>query len=77
MRNYPLRNKYKQAAKKLAYIVSRISEPLSYRDIYCIWGQLVTNIKPSDMAHIRLRKDVYILFYINFKQMKKNVKKLS
>ena len=32
------------------------------------------NIKPSDMAHIRLREDVYILFYINFKQMK-NVKK--
>ena len=34
MRNYPLRNKYKQAAKKLAYIVSRISEPPSYKRLY-------------------------------------------
>ena len=35
----------------------------------------MTNIKPSDMAHIRLRKDVYSLFYINFKQMEKNILK--
>ena len=34
------------------------------------------NIKRSDMAHISLRKDIYTLFYINFKQMEKNVKKL-
>ena len=27
------------------------------------------------MAHVRLKKDIYILFYINFKQTKKNVKK--
>ena len=33
------------------------------------------NIKPADVAYIRLRKDVYILFYINFKQMEENAKK--
>ena len=33
------------------------------------------NIKLSDMVYISLRKDVYILFYINFKQMEENTKK--
>ena len=33
------------------------------------------NIKFYDMVYISLRKDVYILFYINFKQMEENAKK--
>ena len=33
------------------------------------------NIKLSDMVYISLRKDVYILFYINYRQMEKNAKK--
>ena len=33
------------------------------------------NIKLYDMVYIRLRKDVYILFHINFKQMEENTKK--
>ena len=35
----------------------------------------VMNTKLSEMVYISLRKDVYILFYINFKQMEENVKK--
>ena len=33
------------------------------------------NIKLYDMVYICLRKDVYILFHINFKQMEENTKK--
>ena len=33
------------------------------------------NIKFSDMVYISLRKDVYILFYINYRQMEENAKK--
>ena len=65
MRNYQLRNKYKQAAKKLAYIVSRISEPPSYRFEDSLWWiQNLLTWHTHDWE-----KYVYILFYINFKHM--------
>ena len=43
MSNYQLRNNNKQPLPKLVYILSKISEPPSYRDIYDIGRQFVMN----------------------------------
>jgi len=77
MRNYPLRNKNKQTDKKLAYILSRISEPPSYRDIYYIGRQFVMNIKLADMANKKNKKKMYIFYFVlTLKRLRRMLKTL-
>ena len=77
MRNYPLRNKDKQAAKLINNysIFSPECQNLSPMRHLLYLKPVFDEYKLSDMAYISLRKDVYILFYINFKQIEENVKK--
>lgn len=83
MRNYPLRNKQqqqqqKQASKKLAYILSRISEPPSYRERHLLHLKTVCGLyKTCWHSTQKTEKKMYIFhFTLTLNRWKKDLKNL-